>query len=107
MKAYLVDIYSAEDNSFVATVTKGVYSWIGYNDIASEGHFVWDNTGAKSSYTNWAHSEPNDLNGEDCAQMWNNHTWRDTSCQTYSASVCKKSKICKSNLFSLFTLAFL
>ena len=44
-------------------------TWIGYNDRATEGDWVW--TGAASSYTNWWQpSGPNDMDsGEDCASL--------------------------------------
>jgi len=38
--------------------------WIGLNDIALEGQFVWS-SGESVSYLNWAANEPNNLNNED------------------------------------------
>ena len=74
-------------------------TWIGYNDRATEGDWVW--TGAASSYTNWWQpTEPNDMNpGEDCALLgvdcifWTHfmvgNRWTDYGCSSAQASVCQ------------------
>ncbi len=50
--------------------------WIGYNDVASEGNFVWI-TGETSTYTLWNGGEPNNYNGEDHVVMYSNGRWND------------------------------
>ena len=74
-------------------------TWIGYNDRATEGDWVW--TGAASSYTNWWQpTEPNDMgSGEDCALLgidciyWTHflvgNRWTDYGCSNAQASVCQ------------------
>ena len=56
--------------------------WLGLNDVASEGTFVWS-SGAPVGFTNWSTGEPNDGGtGEDCATMRKNSTlgqWNDLS----------------------------
>lgn len=61
---YLATITSAEENDFVvasvlptSTGDRSHY-WIGANDAAKEGSFVWG-TGEVSGYTNWWDGEPN------------------------------------------------
>jgi len=72
-------------------------TWIGYNDRATEGDWVW--TGAASSYTNWLSAEPNDMgSGEDCAHLGLDcifgytgidYHWNDYGCSNAQASVCQ------------------
>lgn len=59
--------------------------WIGYNDVASEGSYVWS-SGEAPGYSNWDGGEPNNasppLEGEDYAVLnWNSTTggWNDWS----------------------------
>lgn len=87
---YLATIGSRAENDFVSTFA-GTNIWIGFNDIAEEGRWVWDNNefpvwqiGNTTPYTNWALGEPNNyLNGnpgEDCTVMnWRgqNGLWND------------------------------
>ncbi|XP_077986252.1 perlucin-like protein [Glandiceps talaboti] len=53
--------------------------WIGLNDIAEEGVYVWGDGeplgDCDNPYTNWAKGEPDnntkkDPKGQDCAQLW-------------------------------------
>ena len=70
--------------------------WLGGNDIASEGNFVWT-TGEPFTFTRWAEedlmwgfaNEPNNSGaGENCVMMSNHHggsedrTWHDVACKT-------------------------
>ena len=43
--------------------------WVGLNDAAVEGAFVWV-SGELATYTNWAVGEPNNLNNEDYAHIF-------------------------------------
>jgi hypothetical protein len=69
--------------------------WIGGNDMATEGTFLWedgtvfaDTPGA----TKWAPGEPNDVNSqEDCVQLYNEDGewyWNDDWCVFKFSSVC-------------------
>lgn len=65
---YLATITSAEENDFVvasvlptSTGDRSHY-WIGANDAANEGSFVWG-TGEAFGYTNWWGLEPNNAGG--------------------------------------------
>ena len=108
--AYLTDIQSAAENEFLRMLIMSALhydsnvndyakgAWIGYNDIGSEGAFVWGHTGLTGTYTNWANNEPNDCyNGcstEDCVSMFQfqSGSWNDYDCGQLKASVCKKGR---------------
>ena len=66
----------------------GVTVWHGYNDIASEDVWVWEN-GSASGYTNWNAGEPNNSGNEDCAQMYPSGLWNDDPCDNTFAYVCE------------------
>ena len=64
-------------------------AWIGLNDQASEGNFVWADADA-ATYRNWNASEPNDSGGEDCVEMQTTGVWNDLGCGDNSRSfVCE------------------
>ena len=72
--------------------------WIGINDRADEGTWVWAN-GRPAGFTFWETGEPNDDGGvADCGEMWgtdnghyaNNHRWNDIDCEAYTRKyVCR------------------
>jgi type II secretory pathway pseudopilin PulG len=79
---HLVSITSKAENDFVSTLAGGQGTWIGFNDIANEGVWVWDGGEPTGSYTNWSTTEPNNyFNGtedEDVAVMnWSGGAWND------------------------------
>jgi hypothetical protein len=65
--------------------------WIGYNDRSSEGTWVWD-SGATSTYTQWAADEPDGGTSENCAELNQKHPrtgWVDGDCSTDRRYVCE------------------
>ncbi|XP_022093106.1 macrophage mannose receptor 1-like [Acanthaster planci] len=73
---------------------RGQRSWVGYNDLASEGHFVWTD-GTTSYYNNWAPGLPYDFGGEDCTYSdpdfyGSKGNWNDVSCFQRYYPICKK-----------------
>ena len=103
--ASLADIQSAAENTFLTKLVptnlpRGV--WIGYDDIAKEGTFIWDRTGDSGIYHNWATTpdiQPDDAGGnEDCVEFLTNRWpntkgfWNDIPCQWVAASVCEKGR---------------
>lgn len=66
---HLVAINSAAEQALLVSQFGGTENlWIGFNDVAVEGTFVWTN-GDPVTYTNWAFGEPNNQFGEDATVM--------------------------------------
>ncbi|XP_021700862.1 perlucin [Aedes aegypti] len=70
--------------------------WIGANDLALEGKFIWHATGLGMQFTNWKKDEPNNLHTkEHCLHMWYqpdrdlNWEWNDENCQNNWYFVCE------------------
>lgn len=80
----LVTITDAAEEAWLrATFGSSTRYWIGFNDAASEGTWVWS-SGEAVTYTNWNGGEPNNAQppavGEDYAVLnWNTSTggWND------------------------------
>jgi hypothetical protein len=93
-EADLVTIASGVVNSFlVENAPEGPPSWwIGLNDIAVEGMFVWPD-GTPATYTNWNEGEPNDAGGiEDCVEIGSaTGGWNDVPCDTLKTYICGAS----------------
>ena len=63
---HLVTIRNAQENAWLLS-TFGFALWIGFNDLATEGFFVWS-SGEPVTYTNWNSGEPN--NGLGGGRLW-------------------------------------
>jgi hypothetical protein len=62
---HLVTIRSQTENDWlVQTFGTAVPMWIGFNDVAAEGTWIWS-SGEPVTFTRWAPGEPNNSNGED------------------------------------------
>ena len=89
---WLVTINSAAENSYVYSLSPGSPVWIGFNDIAVEGAWRWQQ-GSSATYTAWWPGEPNSYGGnEDCSVM--NHpglgsSWADVGCGYQAGAVCE------------------
>ena len=73
---YLVAINNDDEQNFIASSYAGLQQplWIGLNDAASEGVFVWD-SGEPVTYTIWCNAEPNNFGGvEDYVEIFAPHT---------------------------------
>ena len=72
--------------------------WIGYNDLASRGSYVWsDNT--RPAYTNWFNGQPDEgARRGSCVKASMNQgyrgflSWTDDDCSTQNSFFCKKLK---------------
>ena len=66
---HLVTINDAVEQAWlVSTFGSSPWYFIGFNDIALEGTWVWS-SGETVTYTNWNYGEPNNLGNEDIAVM--------------------------------------
>ncbi|MEL6616011.1 MAG: C-type lectin domain-containing protein, partial [Bacteroidota bacterium] len=79
---------AAENATVLATIgIPEFHSWIGLNDRASEGTFVWID-GTPVAYTNWGGIQPDNFNNEDCGMILGVFTtnvgaagqWNDAMC---------------------------
>lgn len=62
----LASVFSAEEDQQVDALVNGQvdFVWLGGNDMASEGNWVWDASGESVyPYTNWGSNEPNNEGG--------------------------------------------
>jgi hypothetical protein len=69
--------------------------WMGLNDRASEGRFVWD-SGQPVTYSHWYWGEPNNSVGgnEYCAQLnrfYPDFGWNDEPCELHFRYVCESN----------------
>ncbi|XP_028411847.1 uncharacterized protein LOC114534584 [Dendronephthya gigantea] len=89
----LVGIESAEEDVFVQHLQYGQPSWIGLNDRANEGVYLWTDGGAVS-YTNWAPEVPAAFNeAKDCVESSgrkSKYYWQPSSCTNCRNFTCKK-----------------
>ena len=91
----LASVHSLEENQFLFNLSpEGV--WIGANDKAKEGTWVWTD-GSAWKLENWRTGEPNNDHGnnEHCAEMKakvQNGKWNDIQCAgpDYFPFICKK-----------------
>jgi Lectin C-type domain/HYR domain len=78
---HLAAISSLAENQFIrnAATSAGFGSYlIGYNDVITEGAFVWSN-GQNLGFANWNAGEPNNSGNEDYTQVLTNGFWNDIS----------------------------
>ncbi|XP_048579857.1 uncharacterized protein LOC5521688 isoform X1 [Nematostella vectensis] len=71
--------------------------WIGFNDIATEGVFVWSDR-TKVDYTNWSPREPGSgtlADSKDCVVLEagsQNGTWSSTPCALKTTYLCRRRR---------------
>ncbi len=71
MGANLVTVNDAAENAYLASTFSPFTTamWLGFNDAATEGAFVWA-SGEAPGYTNWSPGEPNNSGNEDYAVLY-------------------------------------
>ncbi len=82
LPGFLVTIDDVAENTHVLNIAPAG-AWIGFNDLATEGMFVWFEPG--TAFTSWATGQPNDGGGgttEDCVAMRADGRWYDEDCPT-------------------------
>jgi hypothetical protein len=93
----LLTINDAEEEAWVQGIASALSTqkwWMGFNDRASEGTFVWG-SGEPVTYTNWYPGEPNDAGGdEDCGQLnrfYPELGWNDEPCSLHLRYICEST----------------
>ena len=86
--AQLAEVPDAATNDFLSQTFGPEIFWIGLNDRASEGHFVWP-SGKSVTFTDFGDTEPNGNTRENCVN-WG-FTWNDLPCEWLQGlpSVCQ------------------
>ncbi|KJU87798.1 secreted protein containing C-type lectin domain protein [Candidatus Magnetobacterium bavaricum] len=102
--AHLVSIGDAQENQWLFETFFGNSYWIGLNDMANEGKYVWSD-GKNYTYMNWDKNEPNGGRSENCLVMYNIQnndqntardfwvvpgSWNDASCENTNKAIMKK-----------------
>eukprot|EP00899_Mesostigma_viride_P000202 jgi/Mesvir1/10182/Mv05157-RA.1 len=99
-KAHIVTITSEVTNSAVHLRT-GHINWqyfIGINDKAQEGVYVWQADGSRATYTNWASGQPN-ADGDCGVFDASDGTWSMVDCGTTGPGVlCQIRSMCMANI---------
>eukprot|EP00794_Sanderia_malayensis_P005134 gene5134-5782_t len=92
----LASITSKEEFEFIMQDVKLCgFTWIGLNDRAQEGNFVWADSSA-SNFTRWKNSQVYDevqRHYEDCVAMDADGNWFTFSCQNKFYFLCKKTLV--------------
>jgi gliding motility-associated-like protein len=95
--ANLISVQSASENNCIVTeLNNNGFSgviWIGFNDGASEGSFVWYDQ-SPVVYTNWSGGEPNNSGDEDCVQIYPNGMWNDLGCSSGGSKSVIEVNLC-------------
>ena len=92
---HLVTIDDAAEDGWltaVALTLGGNNWWMGFNDRATEGVWVWDGPPSSTPYLDWAVGQPDDFDGaEDCGEFIDggHDRWNDEDCATVHPYVCE------------------
>ncbi|XP_062566842.1 perlucin-like protein [Saccostrea cucullata] len=98
--AYLTEITDAEENQFILenilnTVScSNIYdctTWIGGNDKATNGVYIWETSGLPVTYTNWIPGNPNNEVIKDCMDIFYTGLWNDRPCTRQEGYICEKN----------------
>jgi hypothetical protein len=81
----LASVHSDEATDYIISES-GTACWIGLDDIATEGSWVWKD-GTTLDYENWADGEPSGGN-ENCAAFWHQPKWNDDNCENSNCYTC-------------------
>ena len=77
LKVFPVVIRSKEESDWIQSTFGNKKTWLGYSNKADKVNWYWY-TGEKTTYTNWAPNQPNNVYGnENYAIMLEDGTWAD------------------------------
>ena len=93
----LLEIDSNEEVQFIlASAGANNFLWVGANDRAEEGQFIWQSSKRPVQQHLWYKNEPNNSgDGEDCAEFYKHREGKlnDNTCSESVAFVCESKKI--------------
>ncbi|KAI9579507.1 C-type lectin 37Db-like [Glossina fuscipes] len=101
MNGYLTSIENEREmnaiTEYLNTNLPNVHSWwVSGNDLASEGNFVWANTGTSMNYSLWSREQPDNYNrGENCVHVClydHGYKMNDWECRHESNFICEHEK---------------
>ena len=85
---------SLESSEEEAALSQNVLAdtWIGLNDLASEGDMIWDGGEPLATYSHWATDQPDDFDGlEDCVELLaDGRGWNDRACTDLRQYLCER-----------------
>lgn len=88
--ARLAHIHNSEENWWLNKFVNKKRILIGLNDVKQEGNYLWEGSGNRVRYTNWATGEPNHVyKYDDAVEMYENGQWHDMYYKTYLPYVCQ------------------
>jgi cysteine-rich repeat protein len=87
---HLVSLASSDEQALVMGLVDEAPIWVGYNDRGAEGEFVWSD-GSDPAFSLWFPGEPNDVDGEDCAEAYVDG-WNDLPCGLGHPFVCERTE---------------
>ena len=93
--SYLLTAHSQAERDFALSLyPAGTRVWMGGNDIAANGAWIWEDGKPWGVYTAWISGEPNGGDSESCLEMFKSGSyhglWNDVSCRTSRTFICKK-----------------
>ncbi|XP_052783272.1 perlucin-like protein [Mya arenaria] len=95
---HLVEVNDVMEDTYLSgrTRTLGDYFWIGLEDKAVEGEWMWASSHSSlepDAYTNWGSSEPDGRPDQNCVLYApsRNYQWADAICTRTQKYICEKS----------------
>lgn len=87
----LARIESPEEEALLVQGASGD-SWLGLNDLETEGAMRWEGGAALGTYRNWAVEQPDDFDGtEDCVELLaDGRGWNDRPCSDLRVYICER-----------------
>ncbi|XP_063397735.1 perlucin-like protein [Mytilus trossulus] len=95
MGGRLAHVMSANENSFLISITNKTTAWIGGADIHQEGDWRWYSPLTEMDFTYWRSNQPNQGSSANCMCYYKFSTvfkWADEPCTNAYYFVCEKVK---------------
>ncbi|XP_071945220.1 aggrecan core protein-like [Antedon mediterranea] len=92
---YLAIISCQEENDWILNnIVSLENAWIGYDDIQTEGTFLWSAgniTDEESTFENWHINKPDHGTDQHCTVIiWKSGKWNNTNCKLKAIAICEK-----------------